>query len=141
MDELYREYLLDHYKNPHNKGTIKNPDVHKHDINISCGDEIEIYAKIHDGVVKDVKFEGKGCVICMASASILTDEIVGKKITEVQAMGTDELLSIIGLKLTPTRIKCAMLPLVTIKKGIIDYESKHDDKDVKSKQLKNTEDE
>jgi len=127
MDELYREYLLDHYKNPHNKGIIKNADIHQHDINISCGDKVEIYVKLdeknHD-IIKNVKFEGRGCVICMASTSILTDEIVGKKLSEIHKMDTDDLLKIIGLKLTPARIKCAMLPLVTIKKGIIEYESK-----------------
>jgi nitrogen fixation NifU-like protein len=127
MDELYREYLLDHYKNPHNKGEIKNADIHQHDINISCGDEVEIYVKLdeknHD-TIKNIKFEGRGCVICMASTSILTDEVIGKKLSDIHKMDTDDLLKIIGLKLTPARIKCAMLPLVTIKKGVIEYESK-----------------
>ena len=124
MDELYREYLLDHYKNPHNKGVIKNADIKKHDINISCGDEVEMYAKVYDGKIKDVKFEGRGCVICMASTSILTDELRGMKLADVSKMGTEDILKLIGLPLTPTRIKCAMLSLVTIKKGIIDYEAR-----------------
>ena len=124
MDDLYREYLLDHYKNPHNKGELKNADIKMHDINISCGDEVEMYAKVKDGKIEHIKFDGQGCVICMASASILTDELRGAKLTDVSKMGTDDIIKLIGLNLSPTRIKCAMLPLVTIKKGIIDYESK-----------------
>jgi len=133
MDDLYREYLLDHYHNPKNKGVMKNPDIRKHDINISCGDEVEMFIKLDDSTrkekfddqrIEDIKFQGRGCVICMASTSMLTEELAGKKISEVKAMNTDDMLEMLQLKLTPTRIKCAMLPLVTIKKGILDKESK-----------------
>lgn len=133
MSDLYREYLLDHYHNPKNKGTITNAEIHKHDINISCGDEIEIYVKLDDSTkkekldnqkIKEIKFSGQGCVICMASASILTEELTGKKIKDVKNMNTEDLLELIQLQLTPTRIKCAMLSLVTLKKGILDYELK-----------------
>jgi len=133
MTDLYREYLLDHYHNPKNQGTIKNADIQKHDINISCGDEVEMYAKLDTNtkkekfdnqVIKELKFNGKGCVICMATASILTEELTGKTIKDVKNTNTDELLELLHLQLTPARIKCAMLSLVTLKKGIIDYESK-----------------
>ncbi len=142
MSDLYREYLLEHYHNPKNKGTIKDADIHKHDINVSCGDEIEIFVKLDKHAdknkintkdikkdfdnqkIKEIKFSGQGCVICMATAAILTEELTGKKIKEVKDMNTDDLLELIQLQLTPTRIKCAMLSLVTLKKGILEYESK-----------------
>jgi nitrogen fixation NifU-like protein len=114
-------------------GVIKDADIQKQDINISCGDEIEMYVKLDTAtkkekfdnqVIKEIKFNGKGCVICMASASILTEEVTYKKIKDVKEMNTDSLLELIQLQLTPARIKCAMLSLVTLKKGIMDYESK-----------------
>lgn len=126
MDDLYREVLLDHYKNPQNFGELKNPDIHKYDNNPLCGDEIEIFVKLDakKEVIKDIKFKGHGCVICMASASILMNELGGQKLKDIQKMDTEQMLKIIGLELTPARIKCMMLPLVTIKKGIIEYQSK-----------------
>lgn len=138
MSDLYREYLLEHYHNPKNLGIIKDADIQKHDINISCGDEVEIYVKLEEAdnkhnikkekfdnqKIKDIKFSGQGCVICMASASILTEELQGKKIIDVKNMNTDSLLELLQLQLTPTRVKCAMLSLVTLKKGIMEYESK-----------------
>ena len=128
MDDLYREYLLDHYKNPKNFGEIKNPDIHKHDNNTLCGDDIEIFAKI-DGKkgkeekISEIKFKGHGCVICMASASILMDEIEGKKLKDIQKMQTEDMLKLLGIELTPARIKCMMLPLKALQKGMIDYEA------------------
>lgn len=132
MDELYREYLLDHYKNPKNFGEIKNPDIHKHDNNPLCGDDVEIFAKIDgkkgdkkkDESISEIKFKGHGCVICMASASILMDGLEGKKLKDIQKMETSDMLKLLGIELTPTRIKCMMLPLVAVKKGIIEYEAK-----------------
>jgi len=146
MDSLYREYLLDHYHNPKNFGTIKDAEIHKHDINISCGDEVEMFVKLEkkehnktenstkkdnynkkekfdDQKIKDIKFSGRGCVICMAAASILTEELIGKKIKDIKNMSTNDLLELLQLQLTPTRVKCAMLGLVTLKKGILEYES------------------
>jgi nitrogen fixation NifU-like protein len=117
---------------------MKDFDINKRDVNISCGDDVEIFIKLDesefdhkkkkqksdDRIIRDIKFQGTGCVICMATASILTEELLNKKISEVKSMNTDEVLNIIKLKLTPTRVKCAMLPLVTIKKGILDFEAK-----------------
>jgi nitrogen fixation NifU-like protein len=125
MDEIYREYLLDHYKNPKNFGEIKNPDIHKNDNNPLCGDEIEIFAKLDSKKEKlmEIKFKGHGCVICMASASILMDEIEGKKLKEIQKMRPEDMLKLLGIELTPSRIKCMMLPLKALQKGMIDYEA------------------
>lgn len=127
MDELYREYLLDHYKNPKNFGEIKNPDIHKNDNNPLCGDDIEIFAKVEgkgkEEKIKEIKFKGHGCVICMASASILMDEIEGKKLKDIQKMQTEDMLKLLGIELTPARIKCMMLSLKALQKGMIDYEA------------------
>ncbi|PIN81094.1 SUF system NifU family Fe-S cluster assembly protein [Candidatus Woesearchaeota archaeon CG10_big_fil_rev_8_21_14_0_10_32_9] len=124
MDELYREVLLDHYKNPHNKGIILKPNIHKEDSNPLCGDMVEIFIRLKGEKIENITFEGKGCVISQTSASILTDELKGKTLKDVQNMTREDLLDLIGLQLTPTRVKCAMLPLSAIKKGIIDYEAK-----------------
>lgn len=124
-DDLYREVLLDHYKNPVNFGVIKNPDIHRNDNNPLCGDEIEIYAKLDPKKEKinDIKFKGHGCVICIASASILMQEIEGIELKKIQKMTTEDMLKLLGIELTPTRIKCMMLPLKAVQKGIIDYEA------------------
>jgi len=124
MDELYREVLLDHYKNPHNKGIILKPHIHKDDHNPLCGDMIEIFIRLKGERIENITFEGKGCVISQASASILTEDLKGKTLKQVQDMTREDLLDLIGLQLTPTRVKCAMLPLSAIKKGIIEYEMK-----------------
>lgn len=126
MDDLYREHLIDHYKNPRNFGEIKNPDIYKHDSNPLCGDDIEIFAKLDKNKEKisEVKFTGKGCVICMASASILMEELLNKNIKDVRKMQKEDMEKILGINLSPSRIKCMMLPLKALQKGIIDYESK-----------------
>jgi nitrogen fixation protein NifU and related proteins len=124
MEYLYKENLLDHYRNPRNHGKMMNPHIHKEDSNPLCGDVIEIFVRVKNGKVDSVSFEGKGCVISQATASMLTDELKGKTLAEVQSLERENILDLIGLTLTPTRVKCAMLPLMTIKKGIIEYESK-----------------
>lgn len=124
MDELYREYLLDNYKNPQNLGMIKDAAIHRKDSNPLCGDEIEIFVQADaKGKISDVKFTGTGCVICIASASILTSQIKGKNIKEVANMQVNDMSRMLGIDLTPTRIKCMMLPLKTMQKAIIDAES------------------
>lgn len=126
MDELYREYLIDHYKNPKNFGEMKNPDIYKHDNNPLCGDDIEIFVKLDSKKekVSEIKFKGCGCVISMASASILMGELEGKRLKDIQKMETKDMMKLLGIDLTPVRIKCMMLPLVTVKKGLIEYEVK-----------------
>ncbi len=124
MESIYKEQLLDHYKNPRNYGKMMNPHIHKEDSNPLCGDVIEIFVRIKDDKVDSVSFEGKGCVISQATASILTDELKGKTILEIQSLEREDILDLIGVNLTPSRVKCAMLPLITIKKGIIEHNSK-----------------
>lgn len=117
MDDLYKEIILDHYQHPHNRGTIPDPDVSYEDSNPLCGDKIRMDMKIKDGVVVEVKFSGKGCAISQATASMLTDEIIGKPLTEIQHIDKQAVLDMLGIPLGPTRIKCALLPLKVAKVG------------------------
>jgi len=123
MDDMYREVILDHYKHPHNAGTLEHPDVSYEDNNPLCGDRIRIDLQIADGIVTDVRFQGRGCAISQASASLLTDEIIGKPVQEIAAFGKDDMLDLIGIPLdqNPVRIKCALLALKTLKTGVYGY--------------------
>ena len=133
MDELYKQRLIDHHKNPRNKGKIDDADVEKKDKNPMCGDVVEMYLQIDDGTVKNVAFEGKGCVICLATSSILTEEFMDKDVTDIVDMDKDDVMDIIGIDLETTRIKCATLPLLATKKGILEN-------DALESYLQNTED-
>jgi len=123
-DPLYREFLLDHYRNPKNKRIIEHADIHRKDSNPLCGDSIEIFIKLGDGnKIEDISFQGSGCVISTVSASLLLDELKGKRLEDVEKMSREDMLKLLGLELTPSRVKCAMLALSTIKKGIFDKKS------------------
>ncbi|MBI2549715.1 SUF system NifU family Fe-S cluster assembly protein [Candidatus Woesearchaeota archaeon] len=123
MEELYREEIMDHYQNPRNFGRIENADVSYHDYNPVCGDEITIQLKMENGTVKEAMFTGKGCAISQAAASMLTGEIGGKSAKDIVAMKQDEMLKIIRINPGPVRIKCAMLALRAVQKGIVQHES------------------
>ena len=111
MDQLYREAILDHYKHPRRKGHIDAPDIHYHDTNPFCGDEITIELKVTDGVVVDAAFDGRGCAISQASASMIMEEIVGMSITDLKGWGKEDILELLGIEIGPVRLKCALLPL------------------------------
>lgn len=120
MSELYREQLLDHYHNPSNYGTLEDPDVEIEMDNPTCGDMIHLTARLDaEGRVAEVRFEGRGCVISMASSSIFTEEIVGKTPEEISAMGLEEIQEMMGgIRLSMGRVKCALLPLQAMKEGL-----------------------
>jgi nitrogen fixation protein NifU and related proteins len=121
-DDIYREIILDHYRNPRNKGKLSNADVSIHDSNPLCGDEIDIHLKIEEEKVKDIKFEGRGCAISQASASMLTEMIMDKPLTTVKDLTKEDILENIGLmNLGPARIKCALLSLKVLKMGMVRY--------------------
>ena len=123
-DDIYREIILDHYRNPRNKGKIDNPDVVIHDSNPLCGDQIDIYLKVVEGQIKDIKFDGKGCAISQASASMLTEMVMDKPLTTAKDISKDQVLENIGLtNLGPARIKCALLSLKVLKMGMVKYYS------------------
>ncbi|MDP9352971.1 MAG: SUF system NifU family Fe-S cluster assembly protein [Chloroflexota bacterium] len=118
MEDFYREYILDHYRNPRNRGTLEAPDITYEDSNPLCGDEIKIDLSVKDGVVEDVKFSGRGCAISQASVSMLTEMIEGKSLGEVKQISKEDILELIGIPLTPVRLKCALLGLKVLKGGV-----------------------
>jgi nitrogen fixation NifU-like protein len=118
MDDLYRENILEHYRHPQNFGTLDNPTFEAEGVNPLCGDELHVHCIVEDGVVEEIKFSGHGCAISQASMSMLTDEIRGKTVEEVSAMSRQDVLDLIGIPLTPVRLKCALLGLVVTKMGL-----------------------
>ena len=118
MDDLYRENILDHYQNPRNYGTLDHHDISYQDDNPLCGDVIRIDIKLDDQKrVSQVAFSGEGCAISQASASMLTEEIMGKTLDEVKQMSKDDVLDMLGIQVGPVRIKCALLSLKVLKAG------------------------
>ncbi len=115
---MYREHLMDHYKHPRNHGELESPTVSHTEKNPSCGDTITMDFLIEDGKVKDVRFRGEGCAISMAAASMLAEELPGKKVEQVVLMPRDEMLELIGVPLTTMRVKCGLLALHTAKKAL-----------------------
>jgi len=126
MDDLYRDYILEHYRHPHNFGVLEHPTASYEGSNPLCGDRITMMLGIEDGVVNEVAFTGRGCAISQASASLLTDEIKGKKIEDVEKMTPEDLLDLIGIDISPARLKCALLSLDTVAHALAD-EDKRDD--------------
>ncbi len=141
LEELYQEIILDHYRRPRNRGTLNPADLKAQDSNPLCGDEIEITAKLTDGKISDLKFEGHGCSISTASASIMTQKLVGKTPTEAAAFiesfqkmmrgdvpfgGKElgDLKALEGVLKFPVRVKCATLAWYTASKGIAGHVAK-----------------
>ncbi len=118
MDDLYRDYILEHYRRPHNFGTLEQPSASIEGSNPLCGDRITLQVHVADGLVDQVAFTGRGCAISQASASLLTDEIKGKSVTDVAAFRADDLLDLLGIEISPARLKCAMLSHDTLQKAI-----------------------
>lgn len=120
MDDLYREQILEHYRHPHNAGTLDAPDISHEEHNPLCGDRVRIDMKITDGTISDVAFKGRGCAISQAAASLLTDEIKGMPVEQAKQYSKEDLLDLIGIPLdkNPVRLKCALLALKTMKAGL-----------------------
>ena len=117
MDQLYREVILDHYKNPRGHGAIEDADAEAEGMNPLCGDEVSIYVAFgEDGeTIDEVKFSGRGCAISQAATSMLTEMVAGRTAADVAAMPKEHLLEELGIPLTPVRLKCAILGLSTLK--------------------------
>lgn len=118
MDALYREAILDHYRHPRHKGHLEDPDIQYHDHNPFCGDEIILELKIEDGRVVEAAFDGRGCAISQAAASMMTEEIIGKSLDELRLWSKDDILELLGIEIGPVRLKCALLPLKALKAGV-----------------------
>ena len=124
--DIYHEMIIDYSRNPINFGEIKDHDVTFHDSNPLCGDSIDIDMKIDDDKVTDIKFHGKGCAICMACSSVLTEITKGKTLDEVRKIDKNDILSELGLEhLQAVRIKCALLSLKVVKSALYTYMGEH----------------
>ena len=117
---MYREQILDLYKNPRNFGTLENANRKHRAHNPLCGDDITMQFFVKDGKVEEVKFKGKACAICTASASLVTDALKGKDVESVLKMTKEQLLELLGVEISQVRLKCALLPLEAAHKAIQD---------------------
>jgi nitrogen fixation protein NifU and related proteins len=114
MDDLYRDYILEHYRRPHNFGVLDGATLSQEGANPLCGDRITMQLRVRNGVIDGVGFTGRGCAISQASASLLTDEIKGKQVDAASSMAPDDVLELLGIEISPARRKCALLSLETL---------------------------
>jgi nitrogen fixation NifU-like protein len=140
LDDLYREVILDHYQHPRNRGRLDPSDIAVEGANPLCGDELALYVALRDGRVADVRFEGRGCSISQASASMMTEALKGKTLDEARRLVADfkdmmhgqppaddlgDLAALQGVRKFPVRIKCATLPWVAFEQGLTEHETGH----------------
>ncbi|OGY87461.1 MAG: SUF system NifU family Fe-S cluster assembly protein [Candidatus Kerfeldbacteria bacterium RIFOXYA2_FULL_38_24] len=116
--DLYQQEILEHFKHPHHHGKINDANITQKERNSSCGDELTFYLQVDGEKVVNVSFEGDGCAISQAAASMLTDEIIGKKLTEIKIFSKEKIIELLGIDLGPTRLKCALLSLQGIQQAI-----------------------
>ncbi len=114
MDDLYRDYILEHYRRPHNFGVLDDATATQEGANPLCGDRITLQLRVNGDQIAAVGFTGRGCAISQASASLLTDEIKGKPVDEAAAMKASDVLDLLGIEISPARMKCALLSLETL---------------------------
>lgn len=128
MDDLYREVIIEHYKNPGYRGHLDPHDILFEDSNPLCGDHIEITLRTDEkGNVADARFDGHGCAISQASADLLIESIIGKPLDEVKQLNRDSILELLGIDLGPVRLKCALLSLKVLKAGVYGLGEASDD--------------
>lgn len=112
MSSLYREKILEHYKHPHNQGSIEEPDMEAEVSNPTCGDDLTFQAAVKNGEITDIKFDGEGCALSIAAASMLTDEVKGEDVATVKNISDERLFTLLGLEkdaVSPMRMKCVLL--------------------------------
>ena len=110
MSDMYTERLLDHYRNPRNRGRLEAPDIAAEEYNPLCGDRVAVEARVDSGTVVEARFEGRGCALCLSAASILTEVIQGRTLNELKTLGKEEFLAELQAAPRPSRLKCALLP-------------------------------
>ena len=121
MDNIYREELMEIYKNPPHRGKIQKPTVVVSKSNPLCGDEVTLQLDISNGAIRDAKFDGSACTVSIISSAFLTDALIGKSVSEAQKISEDDLLKLIGLNLTTSRVQCATLVLDALKNALDKY--------------------
>ncbi len=120
-EEMYKENILDHYREPHNAGRIDGATFSRKELNPSCGDTIELFVKIEDGKVADAKFDGHGCAISQASVSMLTDRIKGMDLDALGKLSKEDVFRLLGVEIGMTRLRCALLGLKTLEAGLQEH--------------------
>ena len=119
MDELYRDYILEHFKEPHHFGELEPHDLDAHDVNPLCCDELGVHLRVDEnGVITELAFHGKGCAISQAAASIASDELIGMKIEDVEKLDADWMVNLLGIDVSATRRKCALLNLKVMRGAV-----------------------
>jgi len=118
LENLYREHVLDHYRNPRNQGTLENADISCEQDNPVCGDVVRLDVRLIGDRVSEARFSGQGCILSMASASMLTEEILGKTVEELRALQDEDIFEMIGITLGPVRANCGLLPLRVLQEGL-----------------------
>lgn len=119
--DIYKTQLLDHYRSPRNRRLLEQPDFQSEACNPSCGDSVTMYGQVQAAIVTVLTFQGAGCVISQATASLLTEHVLGMKFEAIQAITHERVLDLIGMQLGPTRLKCALLPLDALKQALVMY--------------------
>ncbi len=120
MDSIHKEEILDHYKNPRNYGRLENPSVHVEAANPLCGDRLSMDLLLEDGIVREVRFEGRGCAISQASASMLTETISGARLADLGGMTRQDVLDNLGIDVSYARLKCALLSLGMLRQAVVE---------------------
>lgn len=128
MDEMYREYILDHGTNQRNKGILDPADIDHEDSNPLCGDRLRLTARVNEAnIITEIGWDGEGCAISQAAASLLGEQILGKSLDDVLQLTRDDILDLIGIPLTMNRVKCALLSLKVLQTGVTAYTGGHGD--------------
>jgi len=122
VENLYREHILDHYRHPRNQGMLDDADISCEQDNPVCGDVVRLDVRLKDGRVSEARFSGRGCVISLASASMLTEEILGKTVEELEALQDEDVFRMLGITLGPVRARCGLLPLRVLQCGLAHLE-------------------
>jgi len=118
MDDLYRDFILEHYKRPRNFGELEPHDLAAHEYNPLCGDQLGVQIRVEDGRIADLRFNGQGCAISQAAASIASEELIGMALDEAAALDADWMLDLLGIEISATRRKCALLSLKALRHAI-----------------------
>jgi nitrogen fixation NifU-like protein len=123
---VYRERIIDHYRNPRNFGSFSACDVVRQESNFSCGDDLEFFLKIGKGRVKDIRFQGQGCALSVAAASLLTEKVVGMKLVDIGKMDSRDVVAMVGIgEIEGSRLRCATLGLKGIQTAVAEWKKRH----------------